>query len=404
MRLPTLAMRSRIVLLLLGFGLMPAILLGIAFLAERGELRRSAMDRLADAAASLSDTIDRNLFERYGDVQAFGLNTVAHDPASWRRPGADNPLVRAIDEYVALYGVYKLAVLVDPKGEVLAVNSRDAAGKAIRTEGLYARSFAAAPWLGRALRGEFLVGPEGLTGTVVEPPARAAEVAEAFPGEDGYSIVFAAPVRDQAGTLLGVWANFADFGLVEQIVADFHARLARSGMPGAELTVLDAGGTVLVDHDPVARPGPYRRDFGVIGALNLVERGVGAAAAAVRGEAGAAVARHARKGIDQAAGFARSHGAMGSRRARLVQPGAGAGGGSLRRDRSDPRARPFAALRRVGLHPAARPLDRRRVRPPGHRAGRGDAPPRGRGAGARHPRRGAAGRDRPHGLRGGGVP
>ena len=59
------------------------------------------MDRLADAAASLTDTIDRNLFERYGDVQAFGLNTVAHDPRHWRRPGAENPLVRAIDEYVA---------------------------------------------------------------------------------------------------------------------------------------------------------------------------------------------------------------------------------------------------------------------------------------------------------------
>ncbi|TDH60844.1 hypothetical protein E2C06_19675 [Dankookia rubra] len=114
MRLPTLTMRSRVVLLLLGFGLVPAMLLGGAFLAERGDLHRTAMDRLADAAASLGDTIDRNLFERYGDVQAFGLNTVAHEPANWRRPGADNPLVRAIDEYVALYGVYKLAVLVDP--------------------------------------------------------------------------------------------------------------------------------------------------------------------------------------------------------------------------------------------------------------------------------------------------
>ncbi|TDH60843.1 HAMP domain-containing protein [Dankookia rubra] len=194
---------------------------------------------------------------------------------------------------------------------MLAVNSRDALGKPILTEPLYARSFAEAPWLGRALRGEFLVGPEGLTGTVVEPPARAPEVAEAFAGEDGYSIVFAAPVKDQAGKLLGVWANFADFGLVEQIVADFHARLAKSGMPGAELTVLDAAGAVLVDYDPIARPGAYRRDFGVIGRLNLAERGVAAAAAAVRGESGATIARHARKSIDQAAGYARSQGAMG---------------------------------------------------------------------------------------------
>jgi methyl-accepting chemotaxis protein len=160
-------------------------------------------------------------------------------------------------------------------------------------------------------------------------------VAEAFPGEDGYSIVFAAPVRDQAGNLLGVWANFADFGLVEQIVADFHARLVQGGMPGAELTVLDAAGTVLVDHDPVARPGAYRRDFGVIGRLNLAERGVAAAAAAVRGEAGAMIARHARKGIDQAAGYARSQGAMGF---------AGLGWSSLVRV---PVAEAFAVLDRV---------------------------------------------------------
>ena len=124
-------------------------------------------------------------------------------------------------------------MLVSPEGAVLAVNSRDAANKPIESKGLYGRSFAEAPWLAHALRGEFLVGPEGLTGTVVwEPPARAAEVAEAFPGEDGYSIVFAAPVKDQTGNLVGVWANFADFGLVEQIVADFHARLAKAWYAG----------------------------------------------------------------------------------------------------------------------------------------------------------------------------
>jgi methyl-accepting chemotaxis protein len=328
-------MRSRIVLLLLAFGLAPAILLGAAFLAERGELRRTAMDRLADAAASLGDTIDRNLFERYGDVQAFGLNTVAHDPRNWRRPGANNPLVRAIDEYVALYGVYKLAVLVDSKGAVLAVNSRDALGKPIRTDDLYARSFADAPWLGRALRGEFLVGPDGLTGTVVEPPGRAAEVAEAFPGEDGYSIVFAAPVKDQAGNLLGVWANFADFALVEQIVADFHTRLARGGMPGAELTVLDAKGVVIVDYDPAGRPGPYQRDFSVVGSLNLASRNIAAIAAVTRGETGAVVAHHKRKDIFQATGYARSQGAMGF---------AGLGWSSLVRV---PAAEAFAVLDRV---------------------------------------------------------
>ena len=311
MRLPTLSIRNRVVLLLLAFGLAPAALLGGAFLFERSELRSLATARLADAAVTLNDTIDRNLFERYGDVQAFGLNAVARDPRNWRRSTEDNPLVRVMDQYVAAYGVYKLALLVSPGGEVLAVNGRDAAGKTIRSADLYSLSLANAPWLGKALRGEFLAGPEGLTGTVVEQPSRSDLVSRAYPGEDGYSVVFAAPVRDANGTTIAVWANFADFGLVEQIVTDFHRRLAGTGMAGAEVTVLDPSGAVIVDYDPTARPGPYRRDFGVIGVLNLAQRGDTAAVAAVRGEAGSDVSRDLRKNIDQAAGYARSQGAMG---------------------------------------------------------------------------------------------
>ena len=311
MRVPPLKIRSRVVLLLLAFGLIPALLLAAAFLAERSALRASVMGRLSDAATTLNDTIDRNLFERYGDVQAFGLNTAAHDPTNWRRPGAGNPLVQAMDQYVAAYGVYKVSLLVDPQGAVLAVNSRNATGSEIATTGLYARSFAGAPWLGKALRGEFLKGQEGLTGTVVEPPARSDVVTEAFPGEDGYSIVFAAPVLDQAGTLVGVWANFTDFGLVEQIVADFHHRLATSGMPGAEVNVLDAAGVVIVDYDPSTRPGTYSRDFDVVGKLSLASSNPAAMAAVNGGEAGALVTYHLRKEMELATGYARSQGAMG---------------------------------------------------------------------------------------------
>jgi hypothetical protein len=35
-------------------------------------------------AVSIGDTIDRNLFERYDDVQAFGLNAAAANPEYWR--------------------------------------------------------------------------------------------------------------------------------------------------------------------------------------------------------------------------------------------------------------------------------------------------------------------------------
>jgi len=39
--------------------------------------------------------------ERCGDVQAFLLNTAVHDRANWRQPGPANPLIEAIDGYMA---------------------------------------------------------------------------------------------------------------------------------------------------------------------------------------------------------------------------------------------------------------------------------------------------------------
>ncbi len=127
---------------------------------------------------------------------------------------------------------------------------------------------------------------------------------------DGFTIVFAAPVMNAAGEVIGVWANFADFGLVEDIVQQFYGQLAADGSNKAEITLLDPGGGVLVDYDPSARNNqPYTRDFSVIGKLNLARGGVEAAQAAVRGENGWMISRHLRKNVEQLNGYARSQGA-----------------------------------------------------------------------------------------------
>lgn len=169
-------------------------------------------------ASNLIDIIERALFERYGDVQAFGLNAAASNPANWHRPGEDTPLVRAMNGYMTNYGLYKLMLLVSPEGKLLAANTTRADGKPLDTGSLYGRSFADAPWLKATLAGKFLEGRNGFTGTYVEQPAINDLVAKLY-GEDGYVVTFAAPVRDSAGKVVAVWVNFADFGLVESIVA-----------------------------------------------------------------------------------------------------------------------------------------------------------------------------------------
>lgn len=244
----TLGIRGKIVTALIAFALLPLLLLTAALWLETGEIKQGQTGRVVMAAQAINDVIDRNLFERYGDVQAFGYNAVAIDPQNWGRPGDDNPLVVAMNRYMANYGIYKLMLLVSPEGKVLAVNSKSAAGKTMATDAMYQRNYASASWLRAALDGKFLQGKNGFTGSVVEQPARHPELAALYAGDD-YAMIFAAPVTDADDKTVAVWVNFAGFDLVEQIIQQSNQSLNGSGLENAEITVLDPRGVVIVDYD-----------------------------------------------------------------------------------------------------------------------------------------------------------
>jgi methyl-accepting chemotaxis protein len=305
----TLGIRGKIVAALIAFALLPLLLLTAALWLEVGEIKQGQTGRVVMAAQGINDVIDRNLFERYGDVQAFGYNAVATEPQNWGKPGDDNPLVVAMNRYMANYGIYKLMLLVSPEGKVLAVNSKSAAGKAMATEALYQRNYANASWLRAALDGKFLQGKNGFTGSVVEQPARHPELAALYAGDD-YAMIFAAPVTDANDKTVAVWVNFAGFDLVEQIIQQSNQSLGSSGLENAEITVLDPRGVVIVDYDSEKlKDQPYVRDWAVLGKLNLAEAGVEAAKLAVAGKVGGIESVHAGKKITQVAGYHRSQGA-----------------------------------------------------------------------------------------------
>lgn len=306
--------RTKLIVLLMVFGLAPAcIMFGLLYSQQTG-IKDALTAKVATMAVAVNDVIDRNLFERYGDVQAFGLNTAAHKSGNWGWPSADNPLVRAMNGYMTGYGIYKLMLLLSPEGQVLAVNTVTGSGAALKTDKIYKMSFAKASWFSNARDGKFLEGKNGITGTAVMQPFKEQLVADLY-GNDGYVIPFSAPVKNEVGQTIGIWVNFADFGLVEEIVSRFHQTLASENMANAEITVLDPTGNVLVDYDP-ARLGlktlaDYKRNFNVIGKLNLATLGVEAAKLAVKGEHGSMTSMHARKKVVQASGYAHSEGIYG---------------------------------------------------------------------------------------------
>lgn len=280
--LSNITVRTKLVLLLLIFGLLPLAIIMPIIHSQVSVVSDTTLKQQETLAQNINDVIDRNLFERYGDVQAFGLNTVTRDSEYWGSPYNGNPLIDAMNSYTVKYGLYKLMMLVGLDGKVLGVNSIDASGNPVSTQYLYGESFADASWFKKAKNGKFLKG-ELADGTAVEQPYFDTNVAKIH-GDDGYVIPFSAPVLDANGRMFAIWVNFADFGLVDGIVQAAYAEQEKLGLGKTEITVLDPKGNIIVDIDPSVKGKDYQRDRTVIGKFNLAEKGVDAAIKAVSGQ------------------------------------------------------------------------------------------------------------------------
>ena len=239
------------------FGLLPMAVVGlIAYNASR-TIEGSVGTRFQSVAEGVADKIDRNLFERYGDVQAFGFNRVLDQKAAWYRAGLDgNPITQVIDQYVDTYDLYSLSILVDLDGRVIAVNSKDANGKSIHTQDLYGKNYQETSWF-RALKAEQFTttmpfsASENMaaTGTYIEDLHVDPDVKAAYPGDDGLTLGFSAPVyRD--GKVVAYWSNRAKFSLVEDILRTTQQMMKSAGYLNSSVILLDRDGKILVNYDP----------------------------------------------------------------------------------------------------------------------------------------------------------
>jgi methyl-accepting chemotaxis protein len=295
----------------LAVGVLIAIVIGWSVVSMTGQMADETARGYQRTAAAIAGTIDRNLFERYGDVQAFGVNRAVLDRESWYQPGADrNQVAKAANRYAQLYGMYELLIMVDTAGKVIAVNDRDASGRPIDTAWLYGKTFADASWFKDVMAGRTL-DSETLKGTVVQDAYFDEDVRRVY-SNDGLVVGFSAVVRDDEGRTIGVWNNRATFALVDDIVKSAYADMKQQGLGSTELTVINRLGQVIVDYDPTTSGSERaQHDAAVLLRLNLAERGVGAAQQLVAGSSGYGRSLHARKRIWQTSGYAASNGAMG---------------------------------------------------------------------------------------------
>jgi methyl-accepting chemotaxis protein len=313
MRLSKLSLRTLLMLVCVTVACVPLAGLSVVLWRTTNTMADKSASEFGAVASSIGDKIDRNLFERYGDVQAFGLNSVIQDKHSWYEADESNPIVQAMNQYVDTYDIYYLTVLVDLDGKLIAVNDRDDSGNKVQTEALYGKDFSQEGWFKDALAGRYYESEDGsFSGTVVEHLHVDQDVSEIY-GDEGLALGFTAPVRGEDGETIAIWKNVAKFSLVEEIVMSSYQELAKRSLDATEITLLDDKGNVIVDYDP-SHTGNQEmvRDMSVIGKFNLAQKGVEAAQNVVAGETGSIThSFHARKEIYQCAGYKPLSGALG---------------------------------------------------------------------------------------------
>jgi hypothetical protein len=301
------------------FGLAPLAVFAWLAIAGINTVKDAAGESMASTAFAIADKIDRNLFERYGDVQAFGFNRVLADRKGWYKPEEkDNPVIGVMNQYIDTYDIYYLSILVDTEGKVIAVNSKDHDGKPIDTSSLYGKSYAQARWFQACKAGDFTKklqftadGNDILTGTFTETePALDEDVARAYKSDKELTIGFSAPVTID-GKVVGYWSNRTKFSVAEDIVkAEFQK--VKSLYADAMITVVDKAGNVLIEYDPsYVGDESIRRDMAVIGKLNLPQAGLKVAAEAIQGRSGHLLEKHTRKGVTTVNGYQHLVGALG---------------------------------------------------------------------------------------------
>lgn len=282
------SLSTKLLLCCLALGLLPLAVTGLlSYRQSRTALLNRTGETLEGMADAAIDKIDRNLFERYGDVQSCAFHPGAR--------GTPEEATATANFFTKAYGFYDLMILADLDGKIIAANNVAANGRPLDTSMLIGRSVRGEEWFDKCASGAIKPG-ESFYSDLVEDKL-ASEVLKTR----GLDLTFAAPVFDAGGKVIRVWSNRASWGrIVSQILNEVKESAAADSNHTIELQVISKKGVVLDDADPAA-----------ILSFNSASAGLAAAKGIVAGSHGHTLEFNERTGKREMNGYASSQGALG---------------------------------------------------------------------------------------------
>jgi methyl-accepting chemotaxis protein len=278
------SIKTKLLFSFLVLGMVPMAMVGVlAYRSAYTALSDRAGQRMQFTAADVADKIDRSLFERFGDVQAFAFNPMAQE--------TPENMTAAANFYTTSYGCYDLMVITDADGKVVACNTVTFDGKPLDTSRLVGQSVKGQDWFEQCISGRIPAGTSFISD--VKEDLDTATVYR----NGGLTLNFSAPIRNTDGKIVGVWSNRASLErIIVEITSEQQAAQKAVGID-VEMQVLTNTGLLLNDSDPKA-----------VMTLNLIENGLQSAKLGSEGKSGAIEEMNTRKHVIQVHGYAAEKG------------------------------------------------------------------------------------------------
>ncbi|RAW00997.1 GAF domain-containing protein [Pseudochryseolinea flava] len=186
---------------------------------------------------SVGQKVDRNFYERFGDVQAYAYNNLAVTTAE--NDSVAPGLQLFINTMTSYYVLYDLMVLCNRNGVVMAVNTIDRGGKEIASQKLVGKNYSNEEWFRACTTGS---GPVG--GAWYSDFMHDQDVASIY-RSSGAGMGYAAPVKNSEGSVVGVWYNFASWNEVTDGIRQQAESDLIKDHDGAFVVMTNASGEVI---------------------------------------------------------------------------------------------------------------------------------------------------------------
>jgi methyl-accepting chemotaxis protein len=226
---------QKILLIVLGLTL-PVVTLASLFVVNEfiKVTRSNAGVRLQGLAYNAADKLDRTIFERYGDVQAFAVSKQATSLYV-------DEIIPWMNTMTKIYAPnYSLMLMANLSGKIIATNTIKGDGTALQNNSLIGQNVSNQAWFQAAVSGKIARGSSLVTDVHHEPL-----VAAVYGVQNDLVMSFTAPVRGATNEVIGVWTNFFDWQVVKTILSDVERIASDEGHQSVNLILANKNGILL---------------------------------------------------------------------------------------------------------------------------------------------------------------